>query len=317
MQQVANPPLDSVPPRRSGRSGLRIPVLTLSLGRGSHRSYVDLQTLVRTAISLGVSSFDITSPSHDRGDLFTEVGRAFAPWDRRRAEMVVSARIGQGTYPRAIHGHGSRQQLLPGLDSLLRRSSLTYVDVLYLHRTDPDTPLEEAVGALADVVRQGKALYVGFSAVSPTVLRRAQALLTEYDTPAVGCQFSYSLLDRWAEQSMLVACREQQLGVIACAPLAHGALTPLGQGSSPVRRALLKALDYVAAPRSQSVEQMALSWALRDPNVASALVSTSDPEHLTQHHEATHQTDFSATVLAAIDDRCPPPAPPTVRCSST
>ncbi|MGH3801859.1 MAG: aldo/keto reductase, partial [Pseudonocardiaceae bacterium] len=182
-------------------------------------------------------------------------------------------------------------------------------DVLYVHRIDPGTPLEETVGAMVDVVRQGKVLYVGLSAVSPAVLVQAQRLLTEYDAPAAGCQVSYSMMDRWAERTLLGTCREQQLGIIACAPLAHGALSTIGRGSSAGRQALLRALKHVAISRGQSVEQLALSWALRDPHVASGLVSTSDPEHLVELHEATRRTEFSAMELAAIDACCPPPTP--------
>ncbi|MFI5987710.1 aldo/keto reductase [Streptomyces sp. NPDC051555] len=309
MQQAQTPPLDRVPPRRSGRSGLHVPALTLGLGRGPHRPVRDLRTLVRAAMDLGVSSFDVTSPSHDRDSLFEEAGQAFQPWGRRRAELVLSARIGQGTYPRALRGYGSRQQIMSGLDTLLQRSSLTYLDVLYVHRNDPGTPLEETVSALADVVRQGKALYAGLSAVSPALLVQAHTLMTEYDAPAASCQVSYSLMDRWAERTVLSTCREQQVGVVACAPLAHGALSPTGQGSSPRRHALLRALTYIAASRGQSVEQLALSWALHDSRVTSALVSTSDPGHLGELHKATCRTAFTPTELAAIDACCPPPAP--------
>lgn len=308
MTQAEIAHLDRVPPRRSGRSGLHLPVLTLGLSRGPHRPAPNLKTLVRTAATIGITSFDITSPSHDRDGIFEAAGQALYPWRRRRAELTVSARIGQGTYPRALHGYGSRQQILSGLDSLLQRSSLTYLDVLYAHRIDPATPLEETVGALADIVRQGKAHYVGLSAVSPHTLLQAATLLTEYDTPAAACQISYSLLDRYAEPDLMETCRAQQWGIIACAPLAHGALSPQGGGFSAERQALLRALDYIAATRNQSVEQLALSWTLRDRHITSSLVTTSDPEHLIQLHKATQKTHFTATERAAIDACCPAPA---------
>lgn len=293
-----------VPFRRSGTSGLHLPVLSAGLGQSARGPQRCLRAVVRQVMEVGINSFDITAPSAAAEDLHDEAGYAFAPWLGRREEILVTARIGVGTRPRAFGGFSSRWQIMAGLDGLLRRTGLGHLDILYVHRFAPDTPVEETTAALADAVRQGKALYAGLSALAPVELVRANALLTELGVPAVSYQASYSLIDRWAENHMFDVLGEQGLGATACAPLAHGLLTT-PRASGPGRRtALLMALARIAAARGQSVEQLAVSWALRDPRVTSVLLTSGDPGHLATAVDAVWHTRFAESELDALDACC-------------
>lgn len=301
-----------MPYRRSGKSGLHLPMLSVALGHGPQRSASPLRPVVRKAFQLGISAFDITLSSGVGLNLAEEIGFALAPWQARREDFTISARIGLGTRPGPLHGFGSRWQILAGLDGLLRRTGLDYIDVLYMHRRDSGTPLEESTSALADAVKQGKILYPGLSSLAPATVVRANGLLAQLGTPAVAFQGSYSLLDRWAEDGLLDVLNCQGIGSMACAPLAHGLLTSTGVPRSPSGRGgkqpILEALTHIGSSRNQSVEQMAVSWALRDPRVTSALITTTSPQHLTSLHEAVHHTDFTPSELAALDACCPSPA---------
>ncbi|MFE3584880.1 aldo/keto reductase [Streptomyces vinaceus] len=266
---------------------------------------------MQQAVEAGLISIDITVPFARSEDFYDELAFALAPWLSRREELLVSARIGLGTRPRPITGFSSRWQILAGLDALLHRTGLRYLDILYVHRLAPTTPVEETVDALADTVRQGKALYLGLSALPPSSVVQVNALLTEVGVPPVAYQASYSLMDRWLEQHALGVLNEQGLGATACAPLAHGLLKTReeshGRDPSGSRRAIVAALSIIARSRGQSVEQLAVSWALRDPRVTSALFTTTDPRHLTSLCEAATQTAFTPTELDALNACCPAP----------
>ncbi|MFJ7904257.1 aldo/keto reductase [Streptomyces sp. NPDC096198] len=225
--------------RRSGHTGLHLPMLSLALGRGPQRAPVSLTSLVHKALDLGINSFDITAPYRISREFYAEVRSAFSACRMGREEFFVSVRIGLGTGPLPFAGFSSRRQLLAGIDGLLRDTGLDYVDVLYLHRLDPQTPLAEAMTALADAIRLNKALYPGLSAFASRGLIEAHAMLSAYGTPAAALQVSYSLMDRWAEEGLLDVLTREGIGGVACAPLAHGQLvTGRGQGrSAPGSRA--------------------------------------------------------------------------------
>ncbi|MFK0136737.1 aldo/keto reductase [Streptomyces murinus] len=309
------------PYRRSGRTGLHLPMLTLGLGRGARGGVVALTPLVRKALELGINSFDITSPYHRSHEFYAEIRSAFSASQVRREDFFVSVRIGLGTGPLPFAGFSSRRQILAGIDGLLRDTDLDYVDVLYLHRRDGQTPLAEATTALADAIRLGKVLYPGLSAFSSRSLTEANAALATQNTPAAALQVSYSLMDRWAEGELLEAIDQQGIGGVACAPLAHGQLTTgMGRGFFPPGKArATDTLTQLAAARGQTLEQLAISWVLRDRCIASALLTTTDHSHLVAISQATNHTDFTEEELAALDACCPiptsanPPTPSTPR----
>ncbi|WDO11207.1 aldo/keto reductase (plasmid) [Streptomyces murinus] len=297
--------------RRSGRTGLHLPMLSLGLGRGRHRTPIALPSLVRKALELGINSFDITAPYRRSHEFYAEVRSAFSACQPKREEFFVSVRIGLGTGPLPFAGYSSRRQLLAGVDGLLRDTALDYVDILYLHRLDPQTPLTEATTALADAIRLGKALYPGLSAFSGRALTEANAVLTSHGTPAAALQVSYSLMDRWAEEGLLDTLAIQGIGGVACAPMAHGQLTTgrkRGRFMPGSKARTIETLTQLAAARGQTLEQLAISWALRDQRISSALLTTTDHSHLAAVCEAVHHTDFTAEELVAFDACCPIPA---------
>ncbi|MGY9067002.1 aldo/keto reductase [Streptomyces sp. CAS3] len=296
--------------RRSGHTGLHLPVLSVGLGRGPQRAPVALPSLVRAALESGINSFDITAPYRKAHEFYAEVRSAFAACQMRREEFFVTARIGLGTGPLPFAGFSSRRQLLAGIDGLLRDTELNYVDVLYVHRLDSQTPPTEATTALADTIRLGKALYPGLSAFSGRALTEAHSMLTEHGAPAAALQVSYSLMDRWAEEELLETTSRQGIGTVACAPLAHGQLTTRARGrfTPGSRQRTMETLTQLAAARGQTLEQLAISWALRDQRIVSALLTTTDHSHLTMACEAARRTDFTAEELTALDACCPAPA---------
>ena len=309
--------------RRCGRSGLRLPAISLGLWHnfGHDRPLDTSRAILRRAFDLGVTHFDLANnygpPYGSAEENFGRVfARDFAPY---RDELVVSTKAGYDMWPGPYGEWGSRKYLLASLDQSLRRMALDHVDIFYSHRFDPDTPLEETMGALDTAVRQGKALYAGISSYSAAKTREAGAILRSLGTPLLIHQPSYSLLNRWIEDGLLDVLDDEGVGCIAFSPLAQGMLTdrylegiPSGSRASrdeSLSRDLLseeslakvRALNEVAAGRGQSLAQMALAWVLRDPRVTSALIGASSVAQLEANLAALRRLDFSADELDAID----------------
>ena len=309
--------------RRCGRSGLRLPPISLGLwqGFGHDRPLEASRAIVRRAFDRGVTHLDLANNyGPPRGTAEETLGHLLAT-DLRpyRDELIVSTKAGWDMWPGPYGDWGSRKYLLASLDASLRRLRLDYVDIFYSHRFDPDTPLEETMGALDAAVRQGKALYAGISSYRAEQTREAVRILRDLGTPALVHQPSYSLLDRWIEPELLDVLREEGLGCVVFSPLAQGLLggryldgVPAGSrasrpGSSlPAERVerardRVRALDGIARERGQTLAQMALAWVLRDPVVTSALVGVSSVEQLDEDLAALDGPAFSAGELAAID----------------
>jgi L-glyceraldehyde 3-phosphate reductase len=317
---------DKMPYRRTGRSGLKLPSITLGLWHnfGDATPMETQRAMLRTAFDLGITHFDLANnygPPY--GSAETNFGehmrRDFKPY---RDELVISSKAGYDMWPGPYgQGGGSRKYVLASLDQSLQRMGLDYVDIFYSHRFDPDTPLEETMGALATAVQQGKALYVGLSSYSAGKTREATAILKQMGVPCLIHQPSYSMLNRWIEEELLDTLGEQGIGCIAFSALAQGLLTNKylngvpadarinrpGGGSfkqdhlSPQNLAHVRALNEMALARGQSLAQMATAWVLRDPRVTSALIGASRPEQIVELVGALKNAHFSAEELAAID----------------
>ncbi|AXH97437.1 L-glyceraldehyde 3-phosphate reductase [Ornithinimicrobium avium] len=316
---------DSMDYRRVGRSGLRLPAVSLGLWHnfGDDVSFERQEAVLRRAFDLGVTHLDLANnygPPYGSAEenMGRHLRRTFAGL---RDELVISSKAGWDMWP-GPYGDvgGSRKYLMASLDQSLRRMGLDYVDIFYHHRPDPDTPLEETMGALDAIVRSGRALYVGISSYSAQDARRAAQLLADLGTPLLIHQPSYSMLNRWIEQDgLLDVLEEVGAGCIAFSPLAQGMLTdkylhgiPEGsratQGKSLSTDLLteetlqhLRALDEIASGRGQTLAQLALAWALRDGRVSSVLVGASSPGQLEQNVGALGRTDFTDDELATID----------------
>ena len=313
-----------MPYRKLGRSGLKLPAISLGLWHnfGDDVPFANQRAILRRAFELGVTHFDLANnygPPY--GSAETNFGRHvredFAPY---RDELIISTKAGWDMWPGPYGDFGSRKYLLGSLDQSLARMGLDYVDLFYHHRFDPDTPLEETIGALDAAVRSGKARYVGISSYSGERTRQAAAIAADLGTPLVIHQPSYSMLNRWIEADLLDALAETGLGAIAFSPLAQGMLTkkyvgetlPVGsrltQGKSLGRELLtddnlanIRALNDIAAGRGQSLAQMAIAWVLRDPRVTSALIGASSVGQLEDSVGAVANLAFTADELAAID----------------
>ena len=308
---------------RCGRSGLKLPAISLGLwwNFGDDRPLETSRAIVRRAFDLGVTHFDLANnygPPY--GSAEQNFGRLLAQ-DLRpyRDELLISTKAGWDMWPGPYGELGSRKYLLASLDQSLARMGLEYVDIFYSHRFDPETPLEETMGALDTAVRQGKALYVGISSYGPERTREAAAILRELGTPLLIHQPSYSLLNRWIEPELLDTLEELGVGCIVFSPLAQGMLTDrylrgIPAGSRATRHASLppdfltdetlakiRALNEIAARRGQSLAQMALAWTLRDSRVTSTLIGASSVEQLEQNLRALDRADFGADELAEID----------------
>ncbi len=309
--------------RRTGRSGLLLPAVSLGLWHnfGDDAVIETQRAILRRAFDLGITHFDLANnygPPY--GTAETNFGRVFAE-DLRpfRDELVVSTKAGYDMWPGPYGDGGSRKYLLSSLNQSLTRMGLDHVDIFYSHRADPDTPLEETVGALVTAVQQGKALYAGISSYSPQRTREAAALLTDAGVPLLIHQPSYSMLNRWIETDLLDTLADVGAGAIAFSPLAQGMLTdkyfagvPEGsraaQGKSLDPELLteqslahVRALNELAAARGQSLAQLALAWALRDERVTSVLVGASSVRQLEDNVAALDNLEFSADELTAID----------------
>jgi L-glyceraldehyde 3-phosphate reductase len=314
---------DRMPYRRVGRSGLHLPAISLGLWNnfGGDRPYETSRAIVRRAFDLGITHFDLANnygpPYGSAEETFGRLlATDLAPY---RDELVVSTKAGYDMWPGPYGEWGSRKYLLASLDQSLRRLGLEYVDIFYSHRADPDTPLEETMGALDTAVRQGKALYAGISSYSPERTREAAAILAGLGTPLLIHQPSYSMLNRWIEDGLLDVLGELGVGCIGFSPLAQGLLTDryadgIPEDSRIARDLSLSAdqlneqttakvagLSEIAAARGQSLAEMALAWTLRDPRMTSTLVGASSVEQLERNVRALGRLDFTDDELVAID----------------
>ena len=326
---VADPArYDVMPYRRAGRSGLKLPAVSLGLWHNfGHDKPQDTQRAVlRRAFDLGVTHFDLANNyGPPPGSAEENFGRHFAA-DLRpyRDEILISTKAGYLMWEGPYGEWGSRKNLLAGLDQSLGRMGLEYVDVFYSHRPDPDTPLEETMGALHTAVQQGKALYVGVSNYSPEQTREAARILAGLGTPLLLHQPRYSMLDRWVEDGLLDVLDEVGAGSIAYSPLAQGLLTDRyldgvpadsrAGGASPFlkaegitdeRLATVRALNKIAQGRGQTLAQTAIAWVLRRGRVTSALVGASSVRQLEDTVAATANLDFTDEELAEIERHLP------------
>ncbi|MGW6279672.1 L-glyceraldehyde 3-phosphate reductase [Kribbella sp. NPDC055071] len=312
---------DQMAYRRTGRSGLQLPAISLGLWHnfGDDKPFATQRDILRRAFDLGVTHFDLANnygPPY--GSAETNFGTHFArDFAKYRDELILSTKAGYDMWPGPYgQGGGSRKYLLASLDQSLSRMGVDYVDIFYSHRFDPDTPLEETMGALDAAVRSGKALYAGISSYSADRTREAARILEELGTPLLIHQPSYSMLNRWIEEDLLDTVGELGIGVIAFSPLAQGVLTDrylngvpedsragLGKTDAPTEEILthVRALNEIAKERGQSVAQLALAWTLRDHRVTSALIGASSVSQLEDNLAAVKNLKFSEDELEAID----------------
>jgi L-glyceraldehyde 3-phosphate reductase len=309
---------------RSGQSGLKLPAISLGLWHnfGGVDTFENARALLFRAFDLGITHFDLANNyGPPAGSAEETLGRVLKEDLRRyRDELVISSKAGYGMWDGPYGEWGSRKYLLSSLDQSLKRLGLEYVDIFYSHRSDPDTPLEETMGALDQAVRSGKALYAGISNYSAEMSRRAAQILRQLGTPCLIHQPSYSLLNRWVEPELLTALREEGIGCIAFSPLAQGLLTDKYLSGIPndsragkahgflrpkhvTEEALSKVrkLDALAKARGQKLAQMAIAWVLRHPGMTSALIGASRVSQIDDAVEALSNTEFSASELAQID----------------
>jgi L-glyceraldehyde 3-phosphate reductase len=327
MTEQADPQrYDAMSYRTCGKSGLKLPALSLGLWHnfGDATPMATQRAMLRTAFDLGITHFDLANNyGPPAGSAETNFGqhlrRDFRPY---RDELIISSKAGYEMWPGPYgQGGGSRKYLLASLDQSLQRMGLDYVDIFYSHRFDPDTPLEETMGALASAVQQGKALYVGISSYPAAKTREAAAILKNMGVAPLIHQPSYSLLNRWVEEDLLDALDDTGMGCIAFSALAQGLLTDKylngvpadsrvnrpGGGSlkaehlSERNLTHVRALNQIALERGQSLAQMATAWVLRDKRVTSALIGASRPEQITELAAGLNKLEFSAEELAAID----------------
>ena len=309
--------------RRCGRSGLDLPAVSLGLWQnfGHERSFETSRAIVRRAFDLGVTHFDLANnygpPYGSAEENFGRLlGTDLAPF---RDELIVSTKAGYDMWPGPYGDHGSRKYLLASLDQSLARLGLEYVDIFYSHRFDPETLLEETMGALHTAVVQGKALYVGISSYSAERTRAAAAILRDLGTPLLIHQPSYSMLNRWIEGGLLDVLGDEGVGCIVFSPLAQGLLTNryldgIPEGSrvatggamskdmlTEENLAKVRALNDIAKRRGQTLAEMALAWTLRDPRVTSTLVGASSVAQLEDNVGALASPDFTPEDLAEID----------------
>jgi L-glyceraldehyde 3-phosphate reductase len=309
--------------RRCGRSGLKLPATSLGLWQnfGDDRPIADSRAILRRAFDLGVTHFDL---ANNYGPPYGSAERNFgriladdlAPY---RDELIISTKAGHDMWPGPYGEWGSRKYLLASLDQSLRRIGIEYVDIFYSHRFDPDTPLEETMGALDTAVRQGKARYVGISSYSARRTEEAIQILRELGTPLLIHQPSYSLLNRWIEEELLDVLEREGVGAIVFSPLAQGLLTAKYLDGIPedsrMRRGRyfdaqmlseenlerVRGLNEVAVARGQTLAQLAISWVLRDKRVTSALLGASSVAQLEQNVAALEHADFDAAELEEVE----------------
>ena len=315
---------DGMSYRRCGRSGLLLPAISLGLWHnfGEITPFGTQRDILRTAFDHGITHFDL---ANNYGPPYGEAERSFGihmqrDWRPHRDELVISTKAGYDMWPGPYGNWGSRKYLISSLDQSLRRMNLDYVDIFYHHRPDPNTPLEETMGALDQIVRSGKALYVGVSNYSAEQTQEAVRILRSLGTPLLIHQPRYNMLDRWIEGGLTDVLRREGVGAIVFSPLAGGRLTGKYQHGIPADsraghdprylkpemideslRARTAALSKIAAARGQTLAQLSLQWVLRDEAVTSALIGASRPEQITENLAALSFPPLSAQELAAID----------------
>ena len=309
--------------RRCGRSGLKLPPISLGLWQnfGDDRPLATSRAILRRAFDLGITHFDLANnygPPYGSAEI--NFGRILAEdFARLRHELVISTKAGYDMWPGPYGNHGSRKYLLDSLEDSLARMRLDYVDIFYSHRFDPDTPLEETMGALDAAVRSGKARYVGISSYGPRRTEEAIEILSQLGTPLLIHQPSYSMFNRWIESELLDVLDREGVGAIAFSPLAQGLLTDKYLDGVPedsrVRRGLhfsqdlitdenvqrARALHEIATRRGQTLAQLAIAWTLRDPRVTSALVGASSVAQLENSVAALERLEFDDAELEEID----------------
>src|SRR6266849_3359111 len=309
--------------RRCGRSGIQLPEVSVALWHnfGDDRPLETHRSILRRAFDLGITHFDL---ANNYGTPYGSAERNFGHIMREdlrpyRDELIISTKAGYDMWPGPYGEWGSRKYLINSCDQSLKRMGLEYVDIFYSHRFDPETPMEETMGALDTAVRQGKALYVGISSYSAKRTREAVAILRALGTPLLIHQPSYSMLNRWVEQGLLQVLAEEGIGCIVFSPIAQGLLTdryldgvPAGSRAShpgtfstemltEANLAKIRALNEIAERRGQSLAQMAIAWTLRDAVVTSALVGASSVGQLEQNVGALNKLEFSPAELEEID----------------
>ena len=310
--------------RRCGRAGLKLPLISLGLWHnfGGVDSFENGRAIVRRAFDLGITHFDLANNyGPPPGSAEVNFGRVLQlDLAAYRDELIISTKAGYDMWPGPYGDFGSRKYLIASLDQSLRRMGLGYVDIFYHHRPDPETPLEETMGALAHAVRSGKALYVGISNYPADLAARAANLLRELGTPCLIHQPRYSMLDRWAEGGLLDTLDREGMGCIPFSPLAKGLLTNRYFAGIPADSraghdprflrpehvtdavvAKTRKLDLLAQVRGQSLAQMALAWLLRRPTVTSTLIGASKPQQIDDCVGATRNLVFTAAELAEIE----------------
>ena len=314
---------ESMAYRRCGRSGLQLPAVSLGLWHnfGDDKPLAGQRATLRRAFDLGITHFDLANnygPPY--GSAETNFGRLFREdFARLRHEVVISTKAGYDMWPGPYGEWGSRKYLLDSLDQSLQRMGLDHVDIFYSHRFDPKTPLDETLGALDTAVRAGKARYVGVSSYGPERTLEAARILRDLGTPLLIHQPSYSMLNRWIEESLLEVLEDEGVGCIAFSPLAQGMLTDRYLDGIPAdSRAAqdkslgsdmlseenldhVRALNDIATARGQSLAQLALTWALRIEQVTSVLIGASSVRQLEQNVAALDRLELSADELAEID----------------
>lgn len=310
--------------RRSGKSGILLPAISIGLWHNfGHIDRIENgRNILKKAFDLGITHFDLANnygpPFGSAEENFgTILKRDFLPY---RDELFISSKAGYDMWPGPYGNLGSRKYLIASLDQSLKRMGLDYVDLFYHHRPDPDTPLEETMGALDQIVRQGKALYVGISNYPPEESAKAASILRDLGTPCLIHQVKYSMFDREPEDGLLDTLDEHGIGCITFSPLAQGMLTKkyvdgipddsrAGKNMTYLDKELvkskqpkIKALNELAKKRGQELAQMALVWLLRDPRVTSVLIGASSPEQLAENVASLEQQEFSYEELTMIEE---------------
>ncbi|SHJ14558.1 L-glyceraldehyde 3-phosphate reductase [Algibacter luteus] len=315
---------DTMTYKRTGKSGVLLPAI--SLGLWHNFGFVDDiengRDILRTAFDLGITHIDLANnygppPGSAETNFGTILKQDFKAY---RDELFIATKAGYGMWPGPYGDFGSRKYLISSLDQSLKRMGLDYVDVFYHHRYDPDTPLEESMGALADIVRQGKALYAGISNYGPDETQRAAKLLKDMNVPFILNQARYSMFDRWVEDGLLDTLNTHGVGCIAYSPLAQGMLTDKYLNGIPKNSragnesvflnadivqsniSKIQSLNEIAQKRGQKLSQMAIAWILRQPEVASVLVGASSSKQLKENVKSLDCLDFSQDELQKIEE---------------
>ncbi|MCR9015811.1 L-glyceraldehyde 3-phosphate reductase [Aquiflexum gelatinilyticum] len=315
---------DSMEYRRCGKSGVMLPMISLGLWHnfGHNADFKNARNILRQAFDFGITHFDLANnygpPYGSAEETFGRImEKDFRPY---RDELIISTKAGWDMWPGPYGNHGSRKYLIASLDQSLKRMGLDYVDVFYHHRPDPGTPLEETMGALDQIVRQGKALYAGISQYNAEDTAKAYKILKEMGTPLFIHQPRYSMFDRWVEGGLLDVLGEKGIGSIAFSPLEQGILTDKYLKGIPEDSRIAKdgrylkkdqvtddvinkvrGLNDIALNRGQSLAQMAIAWLLKDPRITTVLVGVSKPEQLAENVEAVKNLHFSSEELEKIE----------------